>query len=148
MKKKSMLVSNTSSFNGCHRLTYFIVTKLTIDSVHHHHDDENPSGSTPLHLPYGYWSEIRSRVRIWRARQHTPTTNSQEYPPPRITKLMIDSVHFLAQKSRVTPLYLPYRYWSEIASRIRIGRVGRHTPTTYFINWPSLRPAQLIMNEY
>lgn len=24
----------------------------------------------------------KSRVRIWRARQHTPTTNSQEYPSP------------------------------------------------------------------
>ena len=54
MKKQIMLASNTSSFNGCLRLTYFIVTKLTIDSVHHYHDDENPLGSTPLHLPYGY----------------------------------------------------------------------------------------------
>ena len=39
-----MLVSNTSPFNGCLRLTYFIVTKLTTDSVHHHHDQPRPQG--------------------------------------------------------------------------------------------------------
>ena len=38
--------------------------------------------STPLHLPYRYLSKIRSRVRIWRAGQHTPTTIYQELPPP------------------------------------------------------------------
>ena len=34
-----------------------------IDCVYRR-DNENPWGSTPLHLPYMYWSEIRSRVRI------------------------------------------------------------------------------------
>ena len=28
----------------------------------------------------GFWSE--NRVRIWRIGRHTPTKNSQEYPPP------------------------------------------------------------------
>ena len=48
----------------------------------YHHDNENPRGNTPLHLPYRYLSKIRSRVRIWRAGQHTPTTKYQECPPP------------------------------------------------------------------
>ena len=50
----------------------FIVTELIINSVNHH-NDEHRRGSTPLHLPHRYnWSEIRSRVRIRRAGQHTP----------------------------------------------------------------------------
>ena len=32
----------------------FIITKLTIDCVYRH-DNENPRGSTSLHLPYRYW---------------------------------------------------------------------------------------------
>ena len=72
-----------------------------------------------------------------------------EFPgiPRRITKFMIDSVYFLTQNSRVTPLYLPYRYWSEIASMIRIGRVGcqEYPPETkskvfYKLGQPSASP--------
>ena len=62
------------------------------------------------------------------------------------------------QKSRVgTCLHLPYRYWSEIGYTIRIKGMSLHIPNTncwgytplrenrrYFINWASLRPAQLI----
>ena len=40
MKKHSTLASNT--FDGCFRLTCFIVTKLIIGSVHF--DDINPPG--------------------------------------------------------------------------------------------------------
>ena len=130
MKKHSTLDSNTSSFNGCLRSTCVIVTKLVIDSVNHQ-DNENPRGSTLLHLPYRYWSEISSRVRIWRASQHTPTSNSRECPP-RITKFIIWYRSFSDTKIPWYFLTLPNRYWSEIWSRVRIWRVGRHTPTTNY----------------
>ena len=71
MKKLSTLASNTSSFyDGCLCLTWFIVTKLiliafiTITT-------KIPRGVLS-YLPYRYWSEIRSRVRIWRAGKHIP----------------------------------------------------------------------------
>ena len=69
------------NFNSCLCLTWFIVTKLIIYSFYHH-NNENPKGNTPSHLPQRYWSEIRSRVRIWRAGQHT---HHHEFPgiPPR-----------------------------------------------------------------
>ena len=85
--EQSELAVKAFSFNGCLPLTCLIVTKLRIDSVHHH-DKENPRGSTPLHLPYRCLSKIRSRVRIWRAGQCPPS------PPPPISKLITDSVHF------------------------------------------------------
>ena len=84
--EQSELAVKASSFNGCLHLTCLIVTKLGIDSVHHH-DNENPRGSTPLHLPHRCLSKIRSRVRIWRAGQHTSTTKYQKcppIPPPRL----------------------------------------------------------------
>ena len=39
-----------------------------------------PGGVLP-YICHTYLSEIRSRVRIWRAGHHIPTTNSQEYLP-------------------------------------------------------------------
>ena len=43
------------------------------------------------------WSEMRSRVRIWTTRQHTPLRIP--WNMPRIAQSIIDSVHFLNQKS-------------------------------------------------
>ena len=40
-----------------------VALEKIIDCVYRH-DKENPWGSTPLHLPYRYWFEIRSIIRI------------------------------------------------------------------------------------
>ena len=47
--------------------------------TNHHHDNENPRGSTPLHLPYRYLSKIRSRVRSRTTHAHHKISGM---PPP------------------------------------------------------------------
>ena len=108
MKKHSTLASNTSSFNGCLRLTCFIVAKLIIYSVYHH-NNENPRRSTYLlGLGSGFGEPDNT----------PPTTNCQEYP--RIWQLIIDRVHVVDKEYRSgTPLHLPNRYLSEIWFRVK-----------------------------
>ena len=57
---RSTLASNTSSFNGCLRLT--IVNKLIIDSVHFKDINPGEVGGTLLHWPYRYCSEKVTRL--------------------------------------------------------------------------------------
>ena len=47
--------------------------------TNHHHDNENPRRSTPLHLPYRYLCKIRSRVR---SRTTHPHHKISVMPPP------------------------------------------------------------------
>ena len=83
------------NFSNGPSLICFIIAQFIIDCVYH--DNENPQGNTFFYSPYRYWSEMRSRVRIWTTRQHTPLRIP--WNMPRIAQSIIDSVHFLNQKS-------------------------------------------------
>ena len=137
--EQSELAVKGSSFNGCLPLTCLIVTKLRIDSVHHH-DKENPRGSTPLHLPYRCLPKLRSRVRIWRAGQCPPSPP----PPPPISKLITDSVHFWQKNPGGNPytcligLDLGGGFGDGTQPTTNFQEYPRSENRKYFINWTSL----------
>ena len=110
--------------------------RLDLDYVYRHDDNENPRESTPLHLLYRYWSEIRSRVRIWKAEQHT----SLRIPGNTPSDCSVNncSLHSVNQKSR---RILPY-----IASSLGYGFAGKSdgtSPPRFARNMPGYQVRKL-----
>ena len=91
----TIVASKTSSFNGYIRLTSFNITKLTIDRVYRH-NNEILRGSTPLHLPYRYWSQYLL-IGFW----EPDNTPHYEFPQirPQIARLTTDRGRSLNKNS-------------------------------------------------